>query len=267
MTVEMLKSNYSTRSKKDDKKKELRFDDDVGSNYLAEIETTNLIIKNIFNRFSGDPLFILIASNLISPFLYDNEQLYEIFLIALINTKDSVHKLIIYNEAILESDPLYYQTHLNFRHKYDYKVYTEWIYAYLFKAFDIITTNVNDKNCLSEKEYTFIGYIMKNVDLSQGYSEIWRNNFRVGKFIIQDLVYPDSCERSLKILEKFFLSEAQKYILEEYYELLQDVLHSISESDQEHKDMILSKFKFWIDHNKSSQILRDGLKKLLELLK
>jgi hypothetical protein len=268
MAVELLKSAFFNKGKKEDsnKKKEVKFEEDIGNNYQAEIETTNNIIKNILNRFSGDPLFVLISSDLISQKLFDNELLYEIFLRILLNSNETVMKLILYNEEIQENDPLYLLSQLPFRHKYTFKGNTELIYVYLFKALDIIIYS-QDKKYLSEKEYRFIEFILNNVDISQGYFEIWKNNFRFGKYIINDMTDPNMCSRCLNIIEKFFLSDTQKFILEEYYEQLQDVLHEIIEHAESVKEIIEEKFMYWIEHPKSSQIVRDGLKKLLDIFK
>jgi hypothetical protein len=268
MTTVYLRASYAARSKKDDKKREQNiFEDEIVINYQNELVTANSIIGNILSRYTGDSLFVLIACDILSLNLFDNEELHRLFVKVLFMSVDMIHKLVFYNEEVTESQPLYTLSQFRLRHKYVFQGCTEWSYPYIFKGLDQVICEDTRRKDLSEKEYAFIVYILKNTEMGQGYTEIWKNNFKCAKFVIADLAYPEKVERSIWILEKYFLSDSHRQILEENYENLQNLFKYLYSNECETLEYVNTAVKGWIESPKSSTILRDGLRKLSENLK
>jgi hypothetical protein len=268
MTTIYLKSSYTARSKKDDKKREQNvFEDEIVINYQNELATANSIINNILFRYTGDSLFVLIACDVLSHNLFDNEELHRIFVKVLFNCDEIIHRLIFYNEEINENHPLFTLSQFKLRHKYIFQGCTEWNYPYIFKGFDQVIAEDMRKKELSEKEYAFIIHILKNSEMGQGYTEVWKNNFKCARFVIADFAFSKRAESAVWIMEKFFLSDSHRQILEENYETLQNLFRYLYTNDCETLEYIISTLKSWIENPKSSTILRDGLRKLSEMLK
>jgi hypothetical protein len=267
MTCIFFKNSYNIRSKNDRRKEQNIFEDEIVINFQNELVAANNIVRNILLKYTGDSLFILIACDILSHNLFDNEELHRIFVKVLFTSDEIIHKLIFYNEEINEDHPLFTLSQFKLRHKYVYEGCTEWTYAYIFKGMDQMIAEDIRKKELTDKEYKFLLHILKNTEIGHGFSEIWKNHFKCARFVISDFAFKDKAERSVAIMEKFLLSDVHRHILEENYEHMQNIFRFIGNNECETLDYVISSVKTWIESPKSSTILRDGLRKLLEILK
>lgn len=238
-------------------------------NYQNELQIANNIIKNILMRYIGDSLVMLLACTTISEHLYDNAELYKLFLFCVFSCDDNVHKFIFYEDELEESINVLLQ-YTKFRVKPEFIKFKDW-HAHIFlKAFDIMIKEDANKNSFDDKDYHFIEFILEK-GINPIHSEIWKNHFKFSKLILNDMKNNEKCQRSLKIMEVFFLSETiSKHILDENYDHFQDVLKEIIKDSTTNgtkcQEMIATCLKNWINHPNTSSILRDGLRKLLEIL-
>jgi hypothetical protein len=268
MTIVFFKNSYALRSKKDGARRETNiFEDEFVMNYQSELATTNSIVRNILFKYTGDSLFILIACDILSHNLFDNEDLHRIFIKVLFRCDDIIHRLVFYNEEIAEDHPLFTLSQFKLKHKYIFQGCSDWNYAYIFKGFDMMVNEDVTRKDLSVKEYDFLIHILKHADISHGYTEIWKNHFKCARFIISDFAFPDRVDRAIWIMEKFLLSDIHRQILEENYENLQNIFKYLYNNGAETLEHIITTVKSWIESPKSSTILRDGLRKLSEILR
>lgn len=280
MSLLFLKHNYNNKSKpKENVKKpafsgfEGRFDEDTANiNYMNELSAGNDIIKNIMRRYMGDSLFMLIASSSIAEYLIDNIELNKIFLSALFQTNESILNYVFYN-AELSDDIVKLQEYTRFRVKPEIIRYKDWHYHYLCQGINSIIEEREKTNdsFLSEKEYKFIEFTI-SPGFNPLHSEIWKSSFKFSRLLILDCANVSRVERALKIMEGFlFFDSIQKQILEDIYDEMNDLLIRLLEEKEvpENKkclEILNHTLRSWSQHQNSSSILRDGLRKLIDLL-
>lgn len=280
MSLLFLKHNYMNKSKpKENVKKpafsgfEGRFDEDTANvNYMNELSSGNDIIKNIMRRYMGDSLFMLIASSSIAEYLIDNIELNKIFLSALFQTNENILNYVFYN-AELSDDIVKLQEYTKFRIKPEIIRYQDWHYHYLCQGVNsIIEEREKTSDCsLSEKEYKFIEFTI-SPGFNPVHSEIWKSSFKFSRLLIADCANKNRVERALKILEGFlFFDSIQKQILEDIYDEMNDLLIRLLE-DKDNPDclkcleILNHTLRSWSQQQNSSSILRDGLRKLIDIL-
>ena len=278
-----LKHNYQNKSKPKDpaiKKTtflgfENRFDEDtLNANYSNELSLGNEIIHNILRRYIGDSLFMLIACSNIAEYLIDNIDLNKIFLSALFQANEVIFNYIFYPGSELTDNIIKLQQYTKFRVKPEYQKFCDWHYHYLCQALNsLIEEREKSKHAsrpLSEKEYKFIQFT-----IAPGFnplqSEIWKSSFKFSKMLLLDCYDKSKSERALKILETFlFFEPIQKQVLEDIYDHLQEMITNLLENREDplNKRVIETlnhTLRNWSQNPNSSSILRDGLRKLIDL--
>ncbi len=284
MSLLFLKHIYSNKSKpKDNGVKKIsftgfenRFDEDTANvNYINELNFGNEIIKNILKRYISDSLFMLIACSNIAEYLEDNYDLNKIFLASLFQANDIIFNYIFYPGSELTGDIIKLQQYTKFRVKPEIVRFNDWSYHYLCQGLNnlIEDREKSDQSIrpLSEKEYKFLQFTI-NPGFNPHHSEIWKSSFKFSKLLLLDCYDKNKSERSLKILEAFlFFEPIQKQILEDVYDHLQEVIVKLIEAkdDPNCKKCLESlnlNLRGWSQHPNSSSILRDGLRKLIDLM-
>lgn len=278
-----LKHNYQNKSKPKDpavKKTtflgfENRFDEDTANaNYFNELSLGNEIIKNILKRYIGDSLFMLIACSNIAEYLNDNIDLNKIFLSALFQANEVIFNYVFYPGTDLTDEIIKLQQFTKFRVKPEYQKFQDWHYHYLCQALNSLIEerekSEHTSRPLSEKEYKFIQFT-----IAPGFnplqSEIWKSSFKFSKLLLLDCYDKSRSERALKILEAFlFFEPIQKQVLEDIYDYLQDMITRLLENKEDPVnkrvlDTLNHTLRSWSQHPNSSSILRDGLRKLIDL--
>ena len=278
-----LRHNYQNKSKPKDpavKKTtflgfENRFDEDTANaNYFNELSLGNEIIRNILRRYIGDSLFMLIACSNIAEYLNDNIDLNKIFLSALFQAKEIIFNNVFYAGSELTDDIIKLQQYTKFRVKPEYQKFRDWHYHYLCQALNSLIEDreKSEKTSrpLSEKEYKFVQFT-----IAPGFnplqSEIWKSSFKFSKLLLIDLYDKAKSERALKILEAFlFFDPIQKQVLEDIYDHLQEMITKLLENGEDPLnkrclDRLNYTLRSWSQHPNSSSILRDGLRKLIDL--
>ena len=278
-----LRHNYQNKSKPKDpavKKTtflgfENRFDEDTANaNYFNELSLGNEIIRNILRRYIGDSLFMLIACSNIAEYLNDNIDLNKIFLSALFQAKEIIFNNVFYAGSELTDDIIKLQQYTKFRVKPEYQKFRDWHYHYLCQALNSLIEDreKSEKTSrpLSEKEYKFVQFT-----IAPGFnplqSEIWKSSFKFSKLLLIDLYDKAKSERALKILEAFlFFDPIQKQVLEDIYDHLQEMITKLLENGEDPLnkrclDTLNYTLRSWSQHPNSSSILRDGLRKLIDL--
>lgn len=256
----------------------------LNSTQLSEMNSPNQIIKNIMIKMIGDKLFIFLSSILIIDVLYDNFELYKIFVYCIIKTHKSVKEYIIYKLKLDPKLDILLRTISKFKSPYNISFLEPLNFGFIFKAYAFVfqfgleyngTSLTFDFNYdqkrklyyLREEDYFFLNYCFTD-SLNPVWAENWKKAFTgFSKYILQDLYNPEKCERSLKILEKFlYLESIQKHISEEVYEELKTIIKDLVHIKAEACYTLVNKYiSTWISASISS-ILRDSLKRLqLEL--
>jgi len=278
-----LKHNYQNKSKPKDQavKKttflgfENRYDEDTANvNYFNELSVGNEIIRNILKRYVGDSLFMLIACSNIAEYLNDNIELNKIFLSSLFQANDIIFNFIFYPETELTEDIIKLQQYTKFRVKPEIIRFRDWHYHYLCQAVNSLIEDrekfQNISRSLSEKEYKFVQFTIAP-GFNPLHSEIWKSSFKFSKLLLMDCYEKAKSERALKILEAFlFFEPIQKQILEDIYDHLQDMITKLLEDKEEPNnkkclELLNYTLRSWSQHPNSSSILRDGLRKLIDL--
>ena len=238
-------------------------------NYLNEISYANRIITQIINRFMGDHIFILLFTTDIYEYLYDNTELYKVLLTALFSVNDSVHKYMFYDDELDDEMRMKYEWTI-FRTPLIVEKIKQWNKPMLFKAFDSLLME-REVTELSEGEYNFIKFLTKD-GLDVTASEIWKNSFNFSNLVIQDLNKLDKVFTCLSILDAFITCEPiQKYIFDEWYDNMNKVFLEIidlsptNDDAKKCEDAVRECLEGWIKNMKISQIVRDDVRKLMEV--
>lgn len=258
-------------------------EESLSSTQLSEANSPNKLIKNILLRYVGDKLFVLISTSLIGEILYENFDLYKILVYTLIKADKFVLDYYFYEKDIDQS----LKKLQNTKFKLDYGVnkIQSWnrgnlfkAYSYLFQFgleyenkilnFDFNFDKLQNRLVLRNEDYEFINQCFTQ-SLNPEYAENWKKGFSgFFKYIIQDIItIPEKCERSLKIIEKFlYLETIQKQISEEIHDsLLQTIKDLVSCRNEVLYNMTIDYIKKWSTNSVSSSLLRENLKKLLEI--
>ena len=243
--------------------------DPDSQNYLNEIAFANKIINEIVSRYTGDHVFILLFTSAIYEYLYDNAELYKILLKALFSVNDSIHRFMFYDEDLDESMKLKYECTI-FRNPVNIEKIKSWNKPMIMKAFDLLISEVG-KTELDERDYNLIKFITKD-GLDVASSEIWKTSFNFSGLLIKDMNQLDKVFTCLSVLDSFLLCEPiQKYIFDEWYDNLNKVFVEVIEGSESNEDLKKCKegiqecLTRWIGNAKISQIVRDDIRKLMEV--
>lgn len=274
MACMSLKHFYSNTSRKRNsissnqggRKNNMNIEDESTLFNSNDIQMCNKIIINIMTRMTGDNLFMLLSILNLCEHLYENGELNKLFLSCLFQCHETIHRYVFYDEP-LDDNINYILRYTPCRHEPQLTKFKNWNEAHLIKAFDILLQENNVKE-MTQRDYSFVNFLLKG-GIRLPYSEIYKNNFRYSKLIINDLKIFDKCHNALNIIEAYLFCEPiSKHIFDDIFDELQFVLKQITEDNQEYmkkcKDVIIGVFKNWI--NNSSSILKEGLKKLSETL-
>lgn len=257
-------------------------DETINTTQLNEVSSPNNIIRNIMIKMLGDTLFIFIASSLIGEVLYDNFDLYKVFVYCLVKANGSIKDYLILNKQLSKKIEILRTT--KFKTIYHTHKRKNWNFGNIFKAYAhiyqfgldhnnkslIFDFNFNDKirkMYLREEDYEFIDYCFGD-SLNPEWSENWKKAFTgFSKYILDDLYHPDKCERSLKIIEKFlYLESIQKQISEEIYEQLLTIIKDMIRLKNEScYNTIIKYLNSWLHSPNSSSMLRDSLRRLIDI--
>ena len=235
--------------------------------YLNDIAFGNKVINDIIKRFIGDHVFILLFTNDIYEYLFDNCELYEILLDALFKVNESILNFTFYDGQLDDSTNTKFEGTI-FRRPVNIIKYHEWNTPMLLKAFDNLIIK-KGQNELTQKDYEFIKFIIKD-GLDINYSEIWKTSFNFSPLVIRDLNNYENCGKCIAILDAFIQCEPiQKFIFDEWYDNLQrifsELINEESEDAEKCRNEILDILFRWINAQKISQIVRDDIRKLLEI--
>jgi hypothetical protein len=248
------------------RKNNMNIEDELTLSSSNDIQFCNKIINNIMTRFTGDSLFMLLSILTLSEYLYDNSELNKLFLSCLFQCHESIHRYVFYDEP-LDDNINYVLRYTPCRHEPQLAKFKNWNEAQLLKAFDILLQENYAKE-LTQKDYSFVNFLLKG-GIRLPYSETYKNNFRFSKLVINDLKIFDRCHNALNIIEAYLFCEPiSKHVFDDIFDDLQAVLKEITDDNRENikkcKEVIIGVFKNWI--NNSSSILKEGLKKLSEIL-
>lgn len=279
---------YIEESRKKSKEKKVGFNDkmeeeSLSSTQLNEASSPNKLIKNILLRYVGDKLFVFISTSLIGEVLFENFDLYKILVFVLIKADKSVLDCYFYDKGLNSSLKKLLDT--KFKSVINTSSTQSWNKGNLFKAYTnvfqfgleyenkILNFDFNfDKNqnrlVLRNEDYEFINQCF-TISLNPEYAENWKKGFSgFFKYVIQDIItIPEKCERSLKIIEKFlYLETIQKQVSEEIHDsLLQTIKDLVSCRNEVLYNITVDYIKKWSTNSVSSSLLRENLKKLLEI--
>ena len=236
--------------------------------YLQELVFGNRIIKNITDRFIGDNIFVLIFANYINDYLYDNSELYLILINAFFDSNESIMEYELFGGELDDTMKSKYSLTI-FRSPFVVKTMTGFNPAMILKAFDSMVQQRDYKE-LGDREYNLINFIVKD-GLNINYSDIYKSSFNFSGLVIQDIDKVERCNNCFSILEAFLeCGPIQKSIFDEWYDNLNKVFGKVfSEEGEETKvcrDTIKEFVNRWINDMKISQIVRDDIKKLAEVI-
>ena len=236
--------------------------------YLQELVFGNRIIKNITDRFIGDNIFVLIFANYINDYLYDNSDLYLILINAFFDSNESIMEYELFGGELDDTMKSKYSLTI-FRSPFVVKTMTGFNPAMILKAFDAMVQQRDYKE-LGDREYNLINFIVKD-GLNINYSDIYKSSFNFSGLVIQDIDKVERCNNCFSILEAFLeCGPIQKSIFDEWYDNLNKVFGKVfSEEGEETKvcrDTIKEFVNRWINDMKISQIVRDDIKKLAEVI-
>ena len=138
----------------------------------------------------------------------------------------------------------------------------------LLKAFDTLVAK-NGENELTQKDYEFLRFIIKD-GLDVNFSDIWKTSFNFSPLVIRGLLNYETVGKCIAILDAFLQCEPiQKFIFDEWYDNLSKTFNELinieSEDAEKCRNQILDILERWINEQKISQIVRDDIKKLLEI--
>ena len=276
IVAQTLRAAYLKKTAPKDNKKntttmtlEKSENDPDSQNYLNDLTFANTIINDIVSRYTGDHIFILLFTSAIYEYLYDNAELYKILLNALFSVNDSIHRFMFYDEDLDENMNLKYQCTI-FRNPVNIEKIKSWNKPMLMKAFDMLILE-KGKTDLDDRDYDMIKFLTKD-GLDVASSEIWKTSFNISGLVIKDMDKLSRVYTSLDILDAFLLCEPiQKYIFDEWYDNLNKVFVEIIEGSAANEDLkkcedgIKECLQRWIGNAKISQIVRDDIRKLMEV--
>ena len=236
--------------------------------YLQELNFGNRIIKNITERFLGDNIFVLIFANYINDYLYDNAELYLILIKAFFDSNESIMEYELFGGELDDTMKSKYSLTI-FRSPFVVKTMTGFNPAMILKAFDAMVQQ-REYNELGDREYNLINFLIKD-GLNINYSDIYKSSFNFSNLVIQDIDKVERCNNCFSILEAFLeCGPIQKSIFDEWYDNLNKVFVKVfSEQGEENnvcRDTIKEFVNRWINDMKISQIVRDDIKKLAEVI-
>jgi len=270
-----FKQAFSNKVKPREVKKKSQFfnenDDSSFQQYMNEVQIGNSIVRNILPRFTGDSLLTYFIASTVCENLYENAELYKILLNPLFQSNYNVIKSIFYDEELHSSIKKLFDTTI-YRHepKLPSKI-TTWNYSYFLQAFDGIVCDKYVNNFLDKFYEFFVRFIVKNGMNTEENLEIWKNNFKFLKFVIEDCKHLEKINRSLDLIEYFILCEPiSRQVFEECYDNIFSLIIQLGEKKTETNlkliDIIGKKLKFWNGSSAVSSILKEGLRKLIENL-
>ena len=236
--------------------------------YLQELNFGNRIIKNITERFLGDNIFVLIFANYINDYLYDNTELYLILIKAFFDSNESIMEYELFGGELDDTMKSKYSLTI-FRSPFVVKTMTGFNPAMILKAFDAMVQQ-REYNELGDREYNLINFLIKD-GLNINFSDIYKSSFNFSNLVIQDIDKVERCNNCFSILEAFLeCGPIQKSIFDEWYDNLNKVFVKVfSEQGEENnvcRDTIKEFVNRWINDMKISQIVRDDIKKLAEVI-
>ena len=236
--------------------------------YLQELTFGNRIIKNITDRFIGDNIFVLIFVNYINDYLYDNAELYLILITSFFDSNESIMEYELFGGELDETMKSKYSLTI-FRSPFVVKTMTGFNPAMILKAFDTMV-HQREYTSLGDREYNLINFLVKD-GLNINYSDIYKSSFNFSGLVIQDIDKVERCNNCFSILEAFLeCGPIQKSIFDEWYDNLNKVFGKVfAEEGEENnvcKDTIKEFLNRWINDMKISQIVRDDIKKLAEVI-
>jgi len=236
--------------------------------YLQELTFGNHIIKNITERFIGDNIFVLIFVNYINDYLYDNSDLYLILITSFFDSNESIMEYELFGGELDDTMKSKYSLTI-FRSPFVVKTMNGFNPAMILKAFDTMVQQRQYKE-LGDREYNLINFIVKD-GLNINYSDIYKSSFNFSGLVIQDISKVERCNNCFSILEAFLeCGPIQKSIFDEWYDNLNKVFGKVFSGEGEDynicKDTIKEFVNRWINDMKISQIVRDDIKKLAEVI-
>ena len=235
---------------------------------MQELTFGNRIIKNITDRFIGDNIFVLIFVNYINDYLYDNAELYLILITSFFDSNESIMEYELFGGELDETMKSKYSLTI-FRSPFVVKTMTGFNPAMILKAFDTMVQQ-REYTSLGDREYNLINFLVKD-GLNINYSDIYKSSFNFSGLVIQDIDKVERCNNCFSILEAFLeCGPIQKSIFDEWYDNLNKVFGKVfAEEGEENnvcKDTIKEFVNRWINDMKISQIVRDDIKKLAEVI-
>ena len=236
--------------------------------YLQELTFGNRIIKNITDRFIGDNIFVLIFVNYINDYLYDNADLYLILITSFFDSNESIMEYELLGGELDDTMKSKYSLTI-FRSPFVVKTMTGFNPAMILKAFDTMVQQ-RQYTELGDREYNLVNFIVRD-GLNINYSDIYKSSFNFSGLVIQDIAKIERCNNCFSILEAFLeCGPIQKSIFDEWYDNLSKVFGKVfAEGGDESnvcKDTIKEFVNRWINDMKISQIVRDDIKKLAEII-
>ena len=123
---------------------------------------------------------------------------------------------------------------------------------------------------LGDREYNLINFIVKD-GLNINFSDIYKSSFNFSGLVIQDISKIERCNNCFSILDSFLqCGPIQKSIFDEWYDNLNKVFVKVFDDQTGElnlcKDTIKEFVNRWINDMKISQIVRDDIKKLAEVI-
>lgn len=255
-------------------------EDNMNSKEASDLSSPTKLLKNLLFRYLGHDLFMVIALTRVGEVLFDNSELYKIFVYCLLKGSIKVKEHIFFNKDLSPQIEKKI-TRSNFKSifKFDPTV-LEWNFGSLFKAysqlfqfgFDTNTPFIKpDPNLkikkISDSDYEFLDFCFKD-QLNPKWSENWKLGFiGFSKYFIQDLTHENKCERSLIIIEKFLMFDSiQKQISDEICEQLTTAIKdTVAIKNQKCYAIIQEYLNKIYNSQNSSSILRESLKRLLAI--
>ena len=236
--------------------------------YLQELTFGNRIIKNITDRFIGDNIFVLIFVNYINDYLYDNADLYLILITSFFDSNESIMEYELFGGELDDTMKSKYSLTI-FRSPFVVKTMTGFNPAMILKAFDTMVQQ-RQYTELGDREYNLVNFIVRD-GLNINYSDIYKSSFNFSGLVIQDIAKIERCNNCFSILEAFLeCKKKKKSIFDEWYDNLSKVFGKVfAEGGDESnvcKDTIKEFVNRWINDMKISQIVRDDIKKLAEII-
>ena len=264
--MEKEKKNSEDKNEKNGEQGQIGEIDQVA--YLQELTYGNRVIKNITDRFLGDNIFVLIFVNYINDYLYDNSDLYLILINSFFNSNESIMEYELFGGELDDTMKSKYSLTI-FRSPFVVKTMTGFNPAMILKAFDTMVQQ-REYTELGDREYNLINFIVKD-GLNMNYSDIYKSSFNFSGLVIQDISKVERCNNCFSILEAFLeCGPIQKSIFDEWYDNLNKVFGKVFAEEGEELDVCKNTIKEfvnrWINDMKISQIVRDDIKKLAEVI-